>query len=174
MTKSDPKQAVRDTEPTTKSARLRDVMPEIEKKLAVGVRLRAIHQALIGAGLELTLQTLKTYLYRYRKKQRAHPTGHQTALAASAALGEPVSSQAGETVSHQAQPLDMQESPKPQETSQETTQVTAQESTQKTTPLREPISMQELDRLMKPDPVQQAEKLARYERLAKQQRRSRK
>ena len=34
--------------------------------------------------------------------------------------------------------------------------------------------MQELDRLMKPDPVQQAEKLARYERLAKQQRRSRK
>jgi hypothetical protein len=36
------------------------------------------------------------------------------------------------------------------------------------------MSMQELDRLMKPDPAEQAEKLARYERLAKQQRRSRK
>ena len=39
--------------------------------------------------------------------------------------------------------------------------------------LRGPISMQALDRLMKPDPAEQAEKLARYERLAKQQRRSR-
>ena len=63
MTKSDPKQAVRETEPTTKAARLRDVMPEIEKKLSVGVQLRAIHQALTGAGLDLSLQTLKTYLY---------------------------------------------------------------------------------------------------------------
>lgn len=166
MTKSDPKQAVRDTEPTTKAARLRDVMPEIEKKLAVGVRLRAIHLALTGAGLDLTLQTLKTYLYRYRKKQRARTTGHQTALGAPAAGGGPVSSQVGESVLLEAQPPKMHASPKPQETTQE--------STQQTTPLREPISMQELDRLMKPDPVQQAEKLARYERLAKQQRRSRK
>ncbi|KAF3458046.1 conjugal transfer protein TraD [Ralstonia nicotianae] len=36
-----------------------------------------------------------------------------------------------------------------------------------------PVSMQELDRLMKPDPAKQAEDLAHYERLAKQQRRSR-
>lgn len=166
MTKSDPKQAVRETEPTTKAARLRDVMPEIEKKLAVGVQLRAIHQALTGAGLDLTLQTLKTYLYRFRKQQRARTTGYQTALAASAAGGVPASSQVGESGLHQAQPPGIHEPPKSQETTQE--------STQQTTPLREPISMQALDRLMKPDPVQQAEKLARYERLAKQQRRSRK
>lgn len=34
--------------------------------------------------------------------------------------------------------------------------------------------MQELDRLMKPDPAEQAEDIARYERLAKQKERSRK
>lgn len=32
--------------------------------------------------------------------------------------------------------------------------------------------MQELDRLMNPDPAEQAEKMARYERLGKQQRRN--
>ncbi|SAL05372.1 hypothetical protein AWB81_07134 [Caballeronia arationis] len=166
MTKSDPKQAVSEIEPTTKAARLRDVMPEIEKKLAVGVQLRAIHQALTGAGLDLTLQTLKTYLYRYRKELRARTTGQQTTFAASAADVVPGPSQVGEAVLHEAKAPEMQEPPKPQKTTQETSQ--------RTTALREPISMQELDRLMKPDPVQQAEKLARYERLAKQQRRSRK
>ncbi|KLA87922.1 conjugal transfer protein TraD, partial [Xanthomonas euvesicatoria] len=39
---------------------------------------------------------------------------------------------------------------------------------------RGPISMQELDRLMKPDPAKQAQDIARYERLAKQKERSRK
>ncbi|MGW8346797.1 conjugal transfer protein TraD, partial [Xanthomonas axonopodis pv. khayae] len=33
---------------------------------------------------------------------------------------------------------------------------------------RGPISMQELDRLMKPDPAELAERAARYERLAKE------
>ncbi|SAK93667.1 hypothetical protein AWB79_06986 [Caballeronia hypogeia] len=158
MTKLDPKQAVRDTEPTTKAARLRDVMPEIEKRLAVGVQLRAIHQALTGAGFDLTLQTLKTYLYRYRKKQRAQTAGQQTASAGAVPVDLPASSQVGESVSDDAQTLETHEVPK----------------TPDTPPSREPMSMQALDRLMKPDPVQQAEKLARYERLAKQQRRSRK
>jgi len=155
MTKPDPKEAVSQTEPTTKAARLREVMPEIEKKLAVGVQLRTIHQALTGAGVDLTLQTLKTYLYRYRKTQRAKAGRQQTGFAGSLPIGAPPSSQVGESGLDEAQPP-------------ETPERAA------STPSRAPISMQELDRLMKPDPVQQAEKLARYERLAKQQRRSRK
>ncbi|RWA36896.1 conjugal transfer protein TraD [Xylella fastidiosa] len=70
MTKPDAKQAVRETEPTTKAAQLREVMPEIEEKLAAGVQLGTIHKALTDAGFDLTFQTLKTYLYRYRKKVR--------------------------------------------------------------------------------------------------------
>lgn len=155
MAKPDPIEAVRQTQPTTKAARLRDVMPEIEKKLAVGVQLRTIHQALTGAGFDLTLQTLKTYLYRYRKQLRAKPAGQQTGRAGAPPVGTPVSSQGGESVSIPAQLL------------------VAQDSLE-TTPSREPISMQELDRLMKPDPAKQAEDLARYERLAKQKERSRK
>ncbi|TKA17517.1 conjugal transfer protein TraD, partial [Xanthomonas euvesicatoria pv. citrumelonis] len=78
MTKPDAKQAVRQTEPTTKAAQLREVMPEIEKKLAAGVQLRTIHKALTDAGFDLTFQTLKTYLYRYRKKHQAKTVGQQT------------------------------------------------------------------------------------------------
>jgi len=68
--KPDLKQAVMQAAPTTKAAQLREVMPEIEMKLAAGTPLAAIHQALTHSGLDLTLKTLKTYLHRYRKKQR--------------------------------------------------------------------------------------------------------
>ncbi|WOB37405.1 MULTISPECIES: conjugal transfer protein TraD [Xanthomonas] len=138
MTKPDAKQAVRQTEPTTKAAQLREVMPEIEKKLAAGVQLRTIHRALTDAGFDLTFQTLKTYLYRYRKKHQAKTVGQQTESGGSRSAGTPTpaSSQSDEP--------------------------------------RGPISMQELDRLMKPDPAKQAQDIARYERLAKQKERSRK
>lgn len=139
MMKPNLKQAVMQTVPTTKSAQLRDVMPDIENRLAAGVQLVAIHQALINAGLALTFQTLKTYLYRYRKKQQGK-SQNQPAI--------PVG-QSGTSAQLQAAPASLE-----------------------TETLHGQISMQELDRLMKPDPVDQAEKLARYERLAKQQRRS--
>lgn len=127
------------TVPTTKAAQLRDVIPDIESRLAAGVQLAAIHQALTHAGLALTLQTLKTYLYRYRKKQRLKSV-NQPAMPVSA-NGASVPFQTAHAVLETDNP-------------------------------RGPISMQALDRLMKPDPADQAEKLARYERLAKQQRRS--
>ncbi|WP_237165377.1 hypothetical protein [Pandoraea vervacti] len=76
MTKTDAQQAIEQTAPTTKAAQLREVMPQIEKKLAAGVQLGTIHQALTDAGFELTFQTLKTYLYRYRK-HRAKSAGRQ-------------------------------------------------------------------------------------------------
>ncbi|SMF98607.1 conjugal transfer protein TraD [Burkholderia singularis] len=149
MTKPDAKQAVRQTEPTTKAAQLREVMPEIEKKLAAGVQLGTIHKALTEAGFDLTFQTLKTYLYRYRKKHQAKAVVRQAEPVGSRSAGTPTpaSSNPEELVSYDT---DSSETP----TS------------------RGPISMQELDRLMKPDPAEQAEKLARYERLGKQQRRN--
>ncbi|WP_348828241.1 conjugal transfer protein TraD [Xanthomonas euvesicatoria] len=146
MTKPDAKQAVRQTEPTSKAAQLREVMPEIEKKLAAGVQLGTIHKALTDAGFDLTFQTLKTYLYRYRKKHQAKTKGQQSA---SRTVGMPTQPSESESVSHET---DSAETP----------------------PSRGPISMQELGRLMKPDPAKQAEDIARYERLAKQKERSRK
>lgn len=127
--------------PTTKAAQLREVMPEIEMKLAAGVQLVTLHQALTNAGLDLKFQTLKTYLHRYRKKQQMKSV-NQPAM--------PAGPQPADT------PAPLQAASAPLATD---------------TP-RGQISMQELDRLMKPDPTDQAEKLARYERLAKQQRRS--
>ena len=121
--------------PTTKAAQLREVMPEIEMKLATGTQLSAIHQALTNEGLDLTFKTLKTYLHRYRKKQRWKSVNQPPPPVGSA--GTPLQSASLETDTPRGQ-----------------------------------ISMQALDRLMKPDPADQAEKLARYERLAKQQRRS--
>ncbi|AKK24981.1 hypothetical protein [Pandoraea oxalativorans] len=139
MTKTDAQQAIEQTAPTTKAAQLRDVMPEIEAKLAAGVRLGTIHQALNDAGFELTFQTLKTYLYRYRKQHRAR-TAERLAVP-----GDPRSEA---SVSHatDAGP------PRP----------------------REPLSVQEIDRLMKPDPAELAERIARYERIAIEKERSRK
>lgn len=144
MTKPDAKQAVMQTEPTTKAAQLREVMPEIEKKLTAGVQLKTIHNALTGAGFDLTFQTLKTYLYRYRKKHQAKTVGQPTDAARSPPADTPPSSLARKSVARDTH-------------------------SSETSPSRQPISMQELDRLMKPDQGEQAEKLARYERLAQQE-----
>ncbi|MGU7843617.1 conjugal transfer protein TraD [Burkholderia sp. AW33-5] len=134
-------------EPKTKAAKVREVMPVIEQRIAAGVRIADILEALQGSGIELTEATLKSYLYRYRKKQ-GKAVGRQVELVGTRrSVGVLASSQPGESVSYET------EAPG-------------------TSPSRGPISMQELDRLMKPDPAEQAEKLARYERLGKQQRRN--
>ena len=61
-------QAIRQLEPITIAGRLRPLMPEIERKLADGVRLAAIHRALVGVGFDMTLQTLSAYVSRHRKR----------------------------------------------------------------------------------------------------------
>lgn len=126
MLKTDLTQALMAIEPKSKAAKVREVMPVIEQRIAAGVRIADILKALKDSGLELSEATLKSYLYRYRKKQ----------------------GKTGESVSYETKP-------EPSTSSG-------------------PVSMQELDRLMKPDPAKQAEDLAHYERLAKQQRRSHK
>ncbi|MBV6803188.1 conjugal transfer protein TraD [Xanthomonas axonopodis pv. cassiae] len=142
MPKSDLTQALTAIEPKTKAAKVREVMPVIEQRIAAGVRIADILKTLKDSGIDLTEATLKSYLYRYRKKHQAKTKGQQSA---SRTVGMPTPPQPGESesVSHET------------------------DSPETSTP-RGPISMQELDRLMKPDPEEQAKDIARYERLAKE------
>ncbi|MGY2492757.1 conjugal transfer protein TraD [Cupriavidus sp. CP313] len=146
MPNSHLEQALRALEPKTKAARVREVMPVIEERIAAGVRIVDILKILQDSGIDLTKATLNTYLYQYRKKRK--PVGRQGPVSQRAAA-PPASVQAGESDSYET------DSPE--------------------TPVsRGPISMLELDRLMKPDPAKQAEEMAYYERIAKKNRRSRK
>lgn len=61
-------------EPVTKAAKIRQVMPVIEKQLKAGVRRQAILDVLKAQGIEVSMDTLKSYLYRYRKAQRDNST----------------------------------------------------------------------------------------------------
>lgn len=61
----------------TKSGRLRALMPVIEDRLADGVRQQDIIIALREGGIDLTPGTFKSYLHRYRVKQRDQLTNLQ-------------------------------------------------------------------------------------------------
>lgn len=56
----------------TLAAKLRPVMPEIDRRVREGVRHDEIVAALNANGIALSLNTFRTYLYRWRKK--AGPT----------------------------------------------------------------------------------------------------
>lgn len=158
MPQRDVVQALTALEPKTKAAKVREVMPLIEQRLSAGVRIVDVLKALRANGIDLTEATLKSYLYRYRQKQQVEQETTGQKLPANVqqpSVTEPVSQR------HYS------DSPSISDSDLST------DSTSHGHP-HGPMSMQELDRLMKPDPAEQAEKLARYERLAKQQRRSRK
>jgi predicted NBD/HSP70 family sugar kinase len=71
MTKQQKLQAaVEKLETRKKSAQLRALLPDIEKRIAAGARIADIAQALSDNGLPITLATLKSYLYRARKAVR--------------------------------------------------------------------------------------------------------
>ncbi len=59
--------------PESKAAKIRQVMPLIEQQLSAGVRRQVILDVLKQQGIELSMETLKSYLYRYRKAQRQNP-----------------------------------------------------------------------------------------------------
>lgn len=146
MPDSELAQALMALEPKTKAARVRAVMPVIEERIAAGVRIADILTILQDSGIDISKATLNTYLYQYRKKHK--PVGRQGPVGQRSAE-TPASVQAGES--------DLYEMDSPE------------------TPMsRGPISMLELDRWMKPDPARQAEEMAYYERLARQNRRKRK
>lgn len=58
-------------QPRSKAARLRALMPQIRAKLEEGVQHSDIIRLLNQQGLELTERTYQSYLYRFRKQQRA-------------------------------------------------------------------------------------------------------
>jgi hypothetical protein len=122
---------------TTKAARLRQLMPVIEAKLAEGVRAAEIVETLRNGGLELTMGTFRSYLHQYRAKRDKNVERR-----AERTLNQPEGLVPYENVSSEA----------PKSSG--------------------PISIQKLDRVMKPDPAEQAEKLARYERLARRKERN--
>lgn len=70
-TPDDPRQAIRSltASKASKAKRVHAMMPDIEAKMAEGVRQEEILEALARAGIELDIQTFRNYLYRYRKKQ---------------------------------------------------------------------------------------------------------
>lgn len=63
--------AVEEIEAKTKAARLRSVLPEIEQRLSAGARIADVVDALNRSGLQISIATLKSYLYRFRKAQQA-------------------------------------------------------------------------------------------------------
>jgi hypothetical protein len=154
MPQRDVVQALTALEPKTKAAKVREVMPLIEQRISAGVRIVDVLKALRESGIDLTEATLKSYLYRYRQKQHVE---RETA-------GQQNPSNVQQPSA--TEPVSQRHYPDSSSISDSDLSTDAAS--------RGPISMQELDRLMKPDPAEQAEKLARYERLAKQQRRSRK
>ncbi len=72
MAGKDIEKALMAVEPVTKAAKIRKVMPVIEKQLRAGVRRQAILDVLKEQGIEVSMDTLKSYLYRYRKAQRGN------------------------------------------------------------------------------------------------------
>jgi len=74
----------------TAAARLRAVMPVIDRKVREGVRHEDIVEALKAAGVSVSLNTFRVNLYRYRKRNRAegtaltstHPKAHNSPPAA--------------------------------------------------------------------------------------------
>lgn len=51
------------------AAQLRKVMPEIDRRVREGASYEAVVEALRRSGVDLTVNTLKSYLYRWRKRQ---------------------------------------------------------------------------------------------------------
>jgi len=70
----------------TAAARLRAIMPVIDRKVREGVRHEDIVEALQAAGLNVSLNTFRVNLYRYRKRSQAqgaastsaHPKTHNS------------------------------------------------------------------------------------------------
>lgn len=57
----------------TLAAKLRTIMPEIDRRIREGVQHDEILAALNQNGFDLNLNTFRSNLYRYRKKMRSEP-----------------------------------------------------------------------------------------------------
>ncbi|MGY2172139.1 hypothetical protein [Pseudomonas gingeri] len=142
MAKADLATALKAVEPETKAAQIREVMPIIEAQLKAGVRRQKILDVLKAQGIEVSMETFKSYLYRYRKAQRegARPTtAEKPPREAPPIRHEP------DSVTYDTEP-DAQ----PGQT--------------------EPVGLGALGKLMNPGDEVNASELARYERAGKRRR----
>ncbi len=140
--------------PGTKAARLRTLLPLIEAKLSVGVRMAEVVRVINQCGLAISPATLKSYLYRYRKQQVRGMATHAlpvktTSDRARAEGGQPVKSEDAGIVSPSGRAIEREGM----------SAVTA-------------LSLQDLERVMRPDPSVQAEEIEYYEQLAYQGRKA--
>ncbi len=69
--RQDLKSRVLGIEGRTLAARLRGLMPDIDAQVRAGIRHEEIIEALKAGGVDLNLNTFRSYLYRYRRNNQA-------------------------------------------------------------------------------------------------------
>ncbi len=67
----DLKSRVLGIEGKTLAARLRRLMPDIDAQVRAGIRHEEIIEALKAGGVDLNLNTFRSYLYRYRRNKQS-------------------------------------------------------------------------------------------------------
>ncbi|WP_449106792.1 hypothetical protein [Pseudomonas mohnii] len=141
--------ALKAVEPETKAAQIRQVMPIIEQQLKAGVRRQAILDVLKEQGIEIGMETLKSYLYRYRKALKAEGKSDAVDVPKPPAM--------------EAQPQVQPES-KTESVSYDTDKDDQQQPA--------PMAPSELSKIMNPGDDVNASELARYESASRSRRKS--
>ena len=148
MARLDLAAALKAVEPETKAAQIRQVMPIIEQQLKAGVRRQAILDVLKEQGIEIGMETLKSYLYRYRKALKAEGKSDAVDVPKPPAM--------------EAQPQ-VQPEPKTESISYDTDKDDQQQP---------PMAPSELSKIMNPGDDVNASELARYESAGRSRRKS--
>lgn len=141
--------ALKAVEPETKAAQIRQVMPIIEQQLKAGVRRQAILDVLKEQGIEIGMETLKSYLYRYRKALKAEGKSDAVDVPKQPAM--------------EAQPQ-VQPEPKTESVSYDADKDDQQQPA--------PMAPNELSKIMNPGDDVNASELARYESAGRSRRKS--
>lgn len=149
MARLDLATALKAVEPETKAAQIRQVMPIIEQQLKAGVRRQAILDVLKEQGIEIGMETLKSYLYRYRK-----------------ALKEEGKSDAVDVPKQPAMEAQPQVQPEPK------TESVSYDSDKDDKQQPAPMAPSELSKIMNPGDDVNASELARYESAGRSRRKS--
>ena len=149
MARLDLATALKAVEPETKAAQIRQVMPIIEQQLKAGVRRQAILDVLKEQGIEIGMETLKSYLYRYRKALKAEGKTDAVDVPKQPAM--------------EAQPQ-VQPEPKTESVSYDSDKDDKQQPA--------PMAPSELSKIMNPGDDVNASELARYESAGRSRRKS--
>ena len=147
MAKLDLATALQAVEPETKAAQIRQVMPIIEQQLKAGVRRQAILNVLKEQGIEISMETLKSYLYRYRKSVKAG------------------------TVEAPAHVPSSQSAAVVPEATAEKPEIVSYDTKMESQDLPAPMAPNELSKIMNPGDDVNASELARYESASPSRRR---